>query len=464
MDFLTQYKNALFLIVVLMAQAIGLAVQVRTPIDSAQPDGPKVTLLRMWAMAAVTPIERLTHAVGYGARYGWSDYLNLRHVREQNKDLQNQLTRMRLEEASIAEDALEGRRLQALLGFREKYIGATVAAQVIGTSGSEQSHVLTIDKGSNDGLRPDMPVITPDGIVGKVRDVSPTNSQVLEINDMSSGAGVVLASSRIRAILGGTIGGRAQISNLTPDSRIKPGETVLTSGGDQIYPRGLLVGVIESIAPDPDHQPYTAIRVKPAVDLDQVGEVLVITGVQSELSPEAQQGLAEAAAQHAADISAERLPSIHDNETPATAVAPGTAAPVAPVTSGVPHPAPALHTDRFSSGAIPPAAELTPGAQHTTLNSSAPNAIKAQSGGDQPADGTQQSTAKPASKFPSEPPNKAGTSPTAALPASKSKPASAGTTSAATTSAKSAASPAAAKPSSSGTKPVTEAAPDGATK
>jgi rod shape-determining protein MreC len=398
MDFLTQYKNALFLIVVLMAQAIGLAVQVRTPVDSTQPDGPKVTLLRMWAMAAVTPIERLTHAIGYGTRYGWSNYIELRHVREQNKDLQNQLTRMRLEEASIAEDALEGRRLQALLGFREKYIGATVAAQVIGTSGSEQSHVLTIDKGSNDGLRPDMPVITPDGIVGKVRDVSPTNSQVLEINDMSSGAGVVLASSRIRAILGGTIGGRAQISNLTADSRIKKGETVLTSGGDQIYPRGLPVGVIEDIAPDPDHQPYTAIRVKPAVDLDQVDEVLVITGVQTELSPEAQQDLANAAAQHAADISAERLPSIHDNETPAT---PGAAVPAVPAVGTVPHPAPALHTDRFSSGAIPPAAELTPGAQHTTLNSSAASgtaASKTQSGGEQPTDGTQLSAPKPASK------------------------------------------------------------------
>jgi len=267
-----------------------------------------------------------------------------------------------------------------------------------------------------------MPVITPDGIVGKVRDVSPTNSQVLEINDMSSGAGVVLASSRIRAILRGTIGGRAQISNLTADSRIKPGETVLTSGGDQIYPRGLPVGVIESIAPDPDHQPYTAIRVKPAVDLDQVGEVLVITGVQPELSPEAQQDLADAAAQHAADISAERLPSIHDNETPATAATPGAAAPVAPATSGVPHPAPALHSDRFSSEAILPAAELTPGAQNTTLNSSAASGTvvsKTQSSGEQPADGMQQSTPKPASKLPSEPSSKAGTSPAATKPAAE---------------------------------------------
>jgi rod shape-determining protein MreC len=380
MEFLTRYKNALFLIAVLLAQAIVIAMQVRTPVDSTRPDGPSVTLLRQWAMASVTPLERATHAIGYGVRHGWSDYIDLRHVRERNNDLQQQLTRMRIEEAAIAEDAQQGRRLQALLGFREHYVGSTVAAEVIGASGSEQTHVLTIDKGSNDGLKPDMAVITPDGIVGKLRDVFPTTSQVLEINDQSSGAGVVLATTRIRAILRGVFGGGVQISNLTADSRIKTGEQVLTSGGDQIYPRGLPVGVIESIAPDPDHQPYTAIRVHSAVDLDRVEEVLVITGTQPDLSPLAQQDLANAEAQHAADVSAERLPGIHDDEVPgAAAGANGTApaSPAAPTTVTVPHPLPAKHPDRFTSGATPPAAELTPGAPHTTLNGNAQSALPA---------------------------------------------------------------------------------------
>ncbi len=82
-----------------------------------------------------------------------------------------------------------------------------------------------------------------------------------------------------------------EINNLTADSRIKPGEKVLTSGGDQIFPRGLPVGTIESIAPDPDHQPYTAITIRPAVNLSRVEEVLVITGTQSDLPAGAQQDL-----------------------------------------------------------------------------------------------------------------------------------------------------------------------------
>jgi rod shape-determining protein MreC len=369
MEFLTRFKNPLFLLAVLLIQALALAVQVRTPADPSAPDRGSVRLIRMWATSTVTPFERAASAIGSGLHYAWADYVDLRHVRQQNLALQQQLTRMRIEQAAIAEDALQGKRLQAILGFRERYVGSTVAAQVIGTSGSEQSHVLTIDKGSRDGLRPDMPVITQDGIVGKLRDVFPTTAQVLEINDQTSGAGVILESTRIRAILSGTLAGRVQIDNLTADSRIKPGEQVLTSGGDQVYPRGLPVGTVVSIAPDPNHQPYTAILVRPAVDLDRVEEVLVITGTQPDLPADAQQDLTAAQAQHAADLSAEKLPGLYDDQ-PSAATADGATSspsptPATPAPTPLPHPLPILHPDRFTSGSTPPASDLTPGGPNT---------------------------------------------------------------------------------------------------
>ena len=373
MEFITRFKNALFLIVVLLAQAIALAMQVRAPADSGQADGRSVRLIRRWATATVTPFERAAHGIGWGVHHGWSDYVDLRHVRQQNKDLQDQLTRMRIEQAAIAEDALQGRRLQALLAFRQNYVGSTVAAQVIGASGSDLSRVLTIDKGSRDGLKPDMAVITQDGIVGKIRDVDPTTAHVLEINDQSSGAGVILASTRIRAILRGSVAGRTQIGNLTSDSRIKPGEQVLTSGGDQVYPRGLPVGTIQSIVPDPNNQPYTAITVRPAVNLDRVEEVLVITGTQSNLPPDAQQDLTAAEAQHAADVSAERLPGIHDDQTPDTAGSSPSAPPGVPVPVKLPRPLPAVHPDRYSSGTTPPATELTPGGANSPQGAAPPS-------------------------------------------------------------------------------------------
>jgi rod shape-determining protein MreC len=365
MEFFLRFKNALVLIAVLLVQTIALAMQVRSPVDASEPDGPQVRLLRLWATATVTPFERVAHAFGSSVRSGWSDYIGLRSVRKENKQLQEQVARMRIDQAALSEDALEGRRLQALLGFRERFVGKTVVAEVIGASGTDRSRMLTIDKGWHDGLKPDMAVITPDGIVGKLRDVFPDTSQVLEINDQTSGAGVLLASTRIRAILRGTATGGTQIGNLMADSRIKPGEAVVTSGGDQVYPRGLPVGTIESIAPDPDHQPYTAIVVRPAVKLERVEEVLVVTETQGDLPAQTQQDLAAADAARPADAGAERLPGIDEPAEPQAAAGAAAGGPTPPVVlPTVPRPLPAVHPDRFSTGATPPAAAMTPGAAH----------------------------------------------------------------------------------------------------
>src|SRR5271169_3328661 len=223
-SFFTRFKNVLVLVAVLLAQTIGLAVQVRRPVDPTTPDGSSVTLIRYWAVSAVTPFEQLFHGFGYNLRHGWSNYIDLRHTRQQNHDLQEQIARLRLEQAALSEDAIQGHRLQALLDFQQRYVATTVAAQVIGTSGSDLSRVLYIDKGARDGLKPDQAVITPDGIIGKIRDVFPNNtSQVLLINDQTSGAGVLLTSTRLRAILRGSPTGQIMINNLTPDSRIKAG-------------------------------------------------------------------------------------------------------------------------------------------------------------------------------------------------------------------------------------------------
>jgi rod shape-determining protein MreC len=387
-SFFVRYKNVLVLVTVLLAQTISLAIQVRRPAEASSPDGSDVTLIRYWVVSTVTPLERFFHGIGHSVRGAWANYIDLRHTRQQNEDLKQQIARLRLEQAAFSEDAIQGHRLQALLEFKQHYVSSTVAAQVIGTSGSDLSRVIYIDKGSKDGLKPDDAVITPDGIVGKLRDVFPHTSQVLLINDQTSGAGVVLATTRTRAILRGSTTGRIQINNLTPDSRIKPGEAVLSSGGDQVYPRGIPVGTIESVAPDPEHQPYTLIQLRPAANLNQLEEVLVITGTQSELSESARKDLAqgaatadaqaaakaaadeaaaEAAARNATQLMGDHLPSLHDPEHPDTNLekpaAPG--APAANPARTVVRPLPTMHPDRYSPGATPPASSLRPGGQNS---------------------------------------------------------------------------------------------------
>src|SRR5271165_1985589 len=147
-----RYKNALVLMLVLLAQVVLLAMQVRRPAPGMA-EGHNVRLWRYLVTGAITPPEQLAHKIGKGARDLWSNYIYLRNLREQNLSLKQENDRLRLEQASLAEDAQQGKRLRELLDFRGRYIDKTVAAQVIGTSGTDQAHVIFIDKGSKDGLQ-----------------------------------------------------------------------------------------------------------------------------------------------------------------------------------------------------------------------------------------------------------------------------------------------------------------------
>jgi rod shape-determining protein MreC len=371
-SFFARYRNLVVLLAVLLAQIIGLAVQVRRIGDgrgTLDPgDGPGVRLIRLWANALVSPAERSIHGSKLGVGELWQNYLDLRHVREQNQDMQKTIDRLRLEQASMLEDARQGQRLQGLIGFQEKYIYKTLAAQAYGSSGSEQSRVFYIDKGKNEGLDRDMAVITPDGIVGKVRDVFEHSAQILAINDPTSGAGVILETTRIRGILRGNVAGQPEIVGILADNRIQPGEKVLTAGGDQIFPRGLPVGLVDKVIRDPERDGFIIIVVKPAAHLERLDEVLVVTSTEPRFSPEDQHEIAtsetlkgpEAAAirdeqvreqqareqQKASEIMAEHLPGLIDPNLPPDQQPLHDSSNPNPVTN----PPKALHPDRFTPG------------------------------------------------------------------------------------------------------------------
>ena len=305
-NFFSRYKNPLVLMAVLFIQVIALATQVKRAEDPRAASSGGTRLIRVWTVTAVTPFERALVATGHFIRNTWHNYIDLHDVRKQNLALQQEVARLKLEQVRLREDAHQAQRLQALLGFKERFIGKVLPAQVIATSGSEQSRVLSIDKGSHDGVRQDMPVITPDGIVGKIKEVFPLNSQVLMINDHESGAGVVLQNSRLQGVLRGTAGGGLDISGITADEKVEVGEPVVTSGGDRIFPRGVPVGTVTSVTPDPEKIPFVAVRVKSAADLNRLEEVLVVTEITDQIP-----ALAEGSApQRAADVLAERLPSV----------------------------------------------------------------------------------------------------------------------------------------------------------
>lgn len=306
-NFFTRYKNPLALMAVLFIQVVALATQVKRP-EGAKPGstGSGTRLIRVWTVTAFTPVEKVFVSTGRFFRNGWHNYADLRGARKQNIELQEEVAHLQMEQVRLRQDADQARRLQALLDFKEKFITKTVAAQVIATSGTEQSRLITIDKGSNDHIKPDMAVITPDGIVGKVKDVFGPSSQVLLINDHDSGAGVILEQSRLQGIVKGTSLGELQINDIMSDEKVEPGEHVITSGGDRIYPKGYSVGTVIAATPDRDNDPFLVIKIKPAADLNRLEEVLVIT----EMSDNSRSASAGPEPMRAADILSQRLPSV----------------------------------------------------------------------------------------------------------------------------------------------------------
>jgi len=306
-NFFTRYKNPLALMAVLFIQVVALATQVKRP-EGAKPGstGSGTRLIRVWTVTAFTPVEKVFVSTGRFFRNGWHNYADLRGAKKQNIELQEQVARLQMEQVRLRQDADQARRLQALLDFKEKFITKTVAAQVIATSGTEQSRLITIDKGSDDHIKPDMAVITPDGIVGKVKDVFKLSSQVLLINDHDSGAGVILEHSRLQGIVKGTPLGELQINDIMSDEKVDTGEHVITSGGDRIYPKGYSVGTVVAATPDRDNDPFLVIKIKPAADLNRLEEVLVIT----EMSDNSRSASAGPEPMRAADILSQRLPSV----------------------------------------------------------------------------------------------------------------------------------------------------------
>ena len=307
-----RYRNVSFLAAAIFLQILGLAVQVKRSSEH-QPS----RLIRVWAVSAITPPEKALVRIQNGTSDLWHNYFYLRGVRQENRELREQIEQLQLDQVRLKQDADQAHRLQTLLGFKEQFIAKTLAAQVIGSSGSEQSRTVYIDKGSRDGIQVEMAVISAAGVVGRVINVFKSTSQVLLINDQQSGVGTILEQSRLQGVLKGKSSGELVIDKIMADEEVKPGDRVLTSGGDQIFPKGLIIGTVDKIEKGPE---FLQVSVKPTAALNRLEEVLVI------IKKEEHEPVSTATGTRASDILAERLPSVPDKPAvPANAV-PGSAA------------------------------------------------------------------------------------------------------------------------------------------
>ena len=262
----SRHKSLVLLAGVIVLQVLLLAVQIKR--DS------QGRLIRVWTVGAVSPFER-AGSYGFGwVREIWRHYFALQNASKDNEQLRRENDSLKMQLTQLQGKAAEADRLAALLNFRQSHADVPmIAARVIGASAGAASQTIQLDRGERDGIRRNMGVITPDGIVGKVVESYPNASQVLLLTDKDSGVGAMLAESRIQSPVGGQGEPLLVMKYVANDDTVNPGERVVTSGMDRIFPRDLPVGTVAEIKPG---NPFKQIRIKPAANLERLEEVLVL--------------------------------------------------------------------------------------------------------------------------------------------------------------------------------------------
>lgn len=225
------------------------------------------------------PIEAFT-TLEQGLIGLWHQYVALRHVREENRQLRRDLEALQRQNGDLRESAVAAQRLTALLEFKEQFIPRTLAARVIGRDSTNWYRGVILNKGDRDGIRPEMGVMTPAGVVGRVVKTGPFSSMVLLVTDPHNAITGIIQRSRDEGIVEGTTQGRARIKYLPLLASIRPGDMVVTSGLTGGFPRGIGIGTVVSIQKE-EGELFQSAEITPEADFSKLEEVLVITAPRS---------------------------------------------------------------------------------------------------------------------------------------------------------------------------------------
>jgi rod shape-determining protein MreC len=203
----------------------------------------------------------------------------LRHAREEARALSREVDRLRLERQDLVQMRGEAERLRRLLAFAEANPERTFAgARVIGVQlDAKGLQLVTLDRGSDHGVKKMMPVVTADGVVGRIHAVVGGSADVLLLVDRNSSVAVRVERSRARAnVRGQGAPGPCRLDYALRSDDMAEGDLVVTSGTDGVFPRGLPVGRIARVKRT-SYGLYQSAEVVPTVDVTRLEEVLVVT-------------------------------------------------------------------------------------------------------------------------------------------------------------------------------------------
>ena len=265
-----RYRRTFILSVALLVSFLFMTLQVRQ-------EGPLVDLLERGLVLTATPFLKLYAAVAGTTSRLWANYVDLRSVRGEHLRLEEEVAALREQVRRLEEAGLENTRLRRALDLPAARDFDLVAAQVIAKDTTNWFKTIMINKGSEVGLQRGLPVVAPEGLVGRVVEVMPGSAKVQLLTDPVSSVGALLKDQRVTGLVTGDRGQTAIVKYLPLLAEVQVGDVVLTSGMGGAFPKGILIGTVTAT-----HRKSGALfqeaSVQPSVDFGRLEEVLVITG------------------------------------------------------------------------------------------------------------------------------------------------------------------------------------------
>ena len=279
---LKRYREPLFVIGLLGASFLAFFVQAKK--------GRSLNAAERFIVSAMAPVENFITWSAFGVVDTWRGYVALRDVREQNLELRRQNLQSRHVDEQNAELRLENERLRHLLDFADKQAPRRLlVARVVAVGASPHSHSLRIDRGGDDGVVKGAPVISPDGIVGTVAQLTAGYADVQLIVSPLSAVPALSQRTRSRSTVKGTGDISRMLLEYAPRTDdLQEGDALVTAGGPGFFPQGLRIGTAINVSKKP-HGLFLDAEVKPAVDFTRLDEVEVV--LEQTLAPPPQQPL-----------------------------------------------------------------------------------------------------------------------------------------------------------------------------
>ena len=254
-----------------MAVVIGHILLISAQVNSRR----GVPMLEEVTFGAFAEVQRGATSAVSSAREGWQNYFALQQIRQDNENLKQRVAQLEMRLQQERARAEQTRTLQQLLSLREEAALTTEAANVIGASADAYFRTISIDKGTGSGLQQDMAVIAPAGVVGRIIMPTARAAKVQLLVDRNAAAAALIERSRAQGVVLGTGTESLTMTYLPGSADVRVGDRVVTSGIDGIYPKGFVIGQIESLQRGIGE--YSGIVITPAVDFSALEAVLVVT-------------------------------------------------------------------------------------------------------------------------------------------------------------------------------------------